>query len=467
MKFFSLDWFKSLIDRNEPVVEKEVVEQKEVVKHVPVNPLVDESPVKSMKLVNNVLTVYLRQSGEVLIKQEADVNDFNRVANAASEQEVRKIFANVEGLRQMIKQEAIEKDLVKEYEQMEKVLTSLEILDQFSDFEVEGSSIILKDTGRTLPDVLVQEFREIIDSYAGYSIQQIEELLPKNEKYKSLKYFFMWACLNPRAEVADQLYAFLKKNSFRITKQGFFVALRNVVTIPNDDPESRDLVDFVSNAYNKIKTVWKKSPAAFIVDKNKETGKYEFYNYAGEGFYKGLGTLKELYANLPSMKGNRFTDAHTRTFDIRIGVPVNMPPEECSWSTVDCAEAGLHFTADEIHYVGCGDTSVLALINPMKVVGIGEFKGRCYEYLPIMTVPREEATKILHDVDFDTLQLDEDYAIRELESLAEKAKAGFVAETSKHEFNLPGMSTLQISRIVTSLEDMKSVLSKRVSSITK
>jgi hypothetical protein len=45
----------------------------------------------------------------------------------------------------------------------------------------------------------------------------------------------------------------------------------------------------------------------------------------------------------------------------------------------------------------------------MKVVGIGQHKGRCYEYLPIMTVPREEATQILHDGDFDTLQLDDEY----------------------------------------------------------
>jgi hypothetical protein len=142
-----------------------------------------------------------------------------------------------------------------------------------------------------------------------------------------------------------------------------------------------------------------------------------------------------------------------------------MPKEDCNWSTQDCAAAGLHFTSDQIHYVGCGDQSVIVLINPMKVVGIGQHKGRCYEYLPIMTVPREEATRILHDSEFDTIQLDEDYAIRELESLTEKVKDGFAAESRKYEFNLPAISAAEITNIVNSLSEMKATISKRVSTI--
>ena len=139
-----------------------------------------------------------------------------------------------------------------------------------------------------------------------------------------------------------------------------------------------------------------------------------------------------------------------------------MDPKSCRWNTDDCGAEGLHFTSDEIHYVGCGDQSVLVLINPMKVVGIGESKGRCWEYLPIMTVPREEATTILHDLDFDTLQLDDSYAIRELEDLTEKAKDGFVAESKKHEFNMPHISTREIENIVASLDEMKNEISKRI-----
>ena len=112
-----------------------------------------------------------------------------------------------------------------------------------------------------------------------------------------------------------------------------------------------------------------------------------------------------------------------------------------------------------------GERHYFWLINPMKVVGIGESKGRCWEYLPIMTVPRDEATSILHDLDFDTLQLDDSYAIRELEGLTEKAKDGFVAESKKHEFNLPHISTIDIENIVASLDQMKDEIGNRVVSI--
>jgi hypothetical protein len=82
-----------------------------------------------------------------------------------------------------------------------------------------------------------------------------------------------------------------------------------------------------------------------------------------------------------------------------------------------------------------------------------------------MTVPREEATSILHDVSFDTLELDEDYAIRELESLAEKVQAGFVAEANKYEFNLPTLSSRELKNIVASLDEMKKEITKRVTII--
>jgi hypothetical protein len=312
----------------------------------------------------------------------------------------------------------------------------------------------------------------------------------------------MWCCLNPRAEVAHELYRFLQENSFRITKQGFFVALRNVVTLHG----SNELVQFVSNTYNKVKAVWKKSPDNYHVflengeyvlvhiddmyeeiveecDVCEGTGEYydyeeeyteECYQCDGAGEITGtiakqkgqdLGTLTALYLDLPNRAENRFTDDWTKTFDIRIGKPVTMPMSDCNWSTQDCAAAGLHFTADQIHYVGCGDQSVLVLINPMKVVGIGEHKGRCYEYLPIMTVPREEATSILHDLDFDTLALDEHYVVSELENLTETVQSNFAAETQKYSFNLPHISSAEVDRIILSLDDMKDALSSRVSEV--
>jgi hypothetical protein len=101
----------------------------------------------------------------------------------------------------------------------------------------------------------------------------------------------------------------------------------------------------------------------------------------------------------------------------------------------------------------------------MKVVGIGTAKGRCYEYLPISTVSRDEATQILHDLDFSTIDLDEYYVESELDFLSEKAQAAFAEEAKKYEFNLPAISSSEIGKIVNSLKKMKDELGGRVKEV--
>ena len=413
-------------------------------------------PYMHLKMVNDVLTIVL-QDGQIISKPNATQDDFKAAQSANSESD---LFALV--MSQEVREDKMKRDA--EVSRMKAIQKGLTELASFSDFVVDGYTVYLKGISRSLPQILVEEFLTIIGAYSnmGISNDEIEKSLPYNESYQGLKRFFMWCCLNPRAEVAHELYRFLKENSFRITKQGFFVALRNVVSLCDDTA----LVDFVSNSYNKIKAIWKKDPSQYNVwrDSNDFLHLQDF-NYQPSVDMTNVGNLTDLYLELPEMKNNRYTDAWTRTFDIRVGVPVNMPISDCNWSTQDCAAAGLHFTADHINYVGCGDTSMLILINPMKVVGIGEYKGRCYEYLPLMTVPTEESTTILHDLNFDTLELDDQYAVRELESLVERTQAGFVAESRKYDFNIPNISISEIKGITASLEEMYSEIVGRIKNI--
>jgi hypothetical protein len=467
-----MQWFKSKIEH---AVEKAISNKIDnLMEQEDVEEVSSQKPYTNIKLVNDVLTVVLR-NGNILTKTGATDDDYYKAVNATTEASLYNVCSTAEIMEERRKNEA-------EIARVKAVQQGIKKLEGLADFEVEGDSVKLAGTGRTMPQLLVEQFIQIVDR-AGYYVGfgDLEAKLAQDEEYQALKRFFMWCCLNPRAEVADDLYEFLQNNSFRITKQGFFVALRNIVTLHG----GTELVQFISNAYNKVKAVWKKNPDNYHVfvkdnqysfihvdDMYEEIEEYdqeeeEFYidTIAKFGLGEDLGSLTELYLDLPNRVENRFTDAHTRTFDIRVGKVTNMPPEQCNWNRADCGHAGLHFTADQINYVGCGDTSVLILINPMKVVGIGELKGRCYEYLPIMTVPREESTTILHDLDFDTLELDEDYAIRELQNLADRAKDGFVIEASKHQFNIPAMTHFQIENIAASLCEMKNTLSKRVSTI--
>lgn len=411
------------------------------------DPYVYVKPYKHLKMVNDILTIVLND-GKIITKSKATQEDYKTATQAMSESDLFSIVMSQEVREDKMKRDA-------EISRYKAIAKGLELLKSFKDFEVKDSTVYIKGISRSLPQIIVEEFLAIINAYSELGIpnEEIAESLEFNESYLALKRFFMWCCLNPRAEVAHELYRFLKENSFRITKQGFFVALRNVVSLCDDTT----LVDFVSNSYNKIKAIWKKDPSQMNVWKDANNF-YFLQNVEYTGSDKDttffVGNLTELYLELPEMKSNRYTDDWTKTFDIRVGVPVNMPLSDCNWSTQDCAAAGLHFTANHINYVGCGDTSMLILINPMKVVGIGEHKGRCYEYLPLMTVPTEESTTILHDINFDTLQLDDSYAIRELQGLAERTEAGFIAESRKYDFNIPNISMSEITNITCSLDEM-------------
>ena len=490
----SLEFFKSLIERDTKVMEMLLKDTTTPTypsnvtgTHSIINDLratIGAKPYSNIKFVNDVLTVVLND-GNIISKHPATADDFQRARNAKNEVELFAIC-----MVQEVYNDKLEKE--REIEKMKALAEGAKKLATYPDyFEVKDGSVYVKGINRSLPPLLVEEFLLVISRHNPLVA------LDADDNFTALYNFWMWCCLNPRAEVADKLFNFLKKNSFKITKQGFFTALRNVVTIHG----GTEFVQFISESYNKVKAVWKKSPDKYTVfldngeykivhiddlydeewvecgycyDEECDDDDCECPTCHGEGGYddivekengEKIGNLTELYLDLPNREENRFTDAHTQTFDIRIGQVVHMDPDKCRWNTDDCGAEGLHFTSDEIHYVGCGDQSVLVLINPMKVVGIGESKGRCWEYLPIMTVPREEATKLLHDLDFDTIGLDEEFTIKEMLGLKEKVVEGFTAEAKKYSVNFPTVSMEEVNNIVSNLSRMQYIISARVKNI--
>jgi hypothetical protein len=503
-KFLSLDWFKSKVEVS---IDRVIANKLDslIEQDVPLDQKCTAKPQRqyfSMKLVNDTLTVVLND-GAIITKPNACEDDYYAVTEAKSIEEILAIVSSAEVMANIEKAKA-------EAARIRALQQGIQILAVLPDFRVEGNTVYLAGTSRSLPQLLVEKFIEIVDRVANEPSQDVfSDQLMQDDEYLAHKNFFMWCCLNPRAEVAHELYRFLTENSFKITKQGFFVALRNVVTLHG----SPELVHFVSNAYNKVKAVWKKNPDHYTIflengeyklvhdsalvnvqkvtsddcvecngaggwyDWDDEwedcttcdgTGIVEEYTYEEEipvEHGQRIGGLTELYLDLPNREENRFTDNWSRTFDIRVGQVVSMPMEECNWSTQDCATAGLHFAGYTAPYVLCGDTTVMTLHNPMKVVGIGREKGRCWEYLPFMLTTVAEADQIMNDRSFDFLQLDEQYAIRELESLTEKVKDGFATEAKKYEFNLPQISASEINMIVANLSEMKTKIKDRVVTI--
>lgn len=478
MGIFSLNWFKSERQRKleeleieEKILKNKLLErqlhevatpppskdEKEQVYPVPEEPA-SVSLFRRVMLINNNLTI-IWNDGSTSNKTGCSEEDYREILKASSTAEILLILKNTDSPIQYESKE--EEEALQE---RKNIIKSSYVIDLLSKFEKRDDAYYIKGINRSIPPLLLTSIAEIAERFRKSESEHWEEALYDDVEFNSLIRFFSWCCLNKRPEVVRDLYGFLKKNSFRITKQGFFVALRNVVSM--NSYKENELVAAISNAYQKIRTVWKQNPEKYILYQTLE-GDYGITKSATllHNHIK-IGNVSKLYHNLPEMEENRYTDAHTRTFDIRVGRVVSMPPEQCSWSTADCAEAGLHFTADHIHYVGCGNTSVLVLINPMKVVGIGEYKGRCYEYLPIMTVSTDESTEILHDLDFDTLELDESYAIHELNSIEEHLASEFVSEEDEERFRVPRLSPTDKSNLTSILDNLREEVSKRIVSVS-
>jgi len=384
-KFLSLDWFKQTAENamDKVVANKleSLMEQQQVGSDYDIDKETYVKPYFSLRLVNDTLTVVL-MDGNIISKPGATEDDYYAIVDAKSVYEIHAIVGSKDVAADVEKVKA-------EAARIKALQKGIQLLGDLDDFTVEGQSVYLAGTSRSMPQLLVEKFIEIVDRVGHQPADEktFEEALNDDDEYMAHKNFFMWCCLNPRAEVANELYRFLTDNSFKITKQGFFIALRNVVTLHG----SPELVHFVSNAYNKVKAVWKKNPEHYTIflengeyklvhddklfktilvddttctkcdgygawyedEDEDETNYCEICNGSGEvenyeyeqtvpvDHGQKIGGLTELYLDLPNRDENRFTDNWTKTFDIRVGQVVSMPIEECNWSTQDCATAGL------------------------------------------------------------------------------------------------------------------------------
>ena len=247
-KFLSLEWFKGKVEHSIDQVISNKLESlmEEDSKLNSSEP--PEKPYVNVKLVNNIMTIVMSDYS-IMTKMNATEEDFHAVESAKDLAEIIMIVSDPNVVSDKLEREAE----VKKIRALQKGSVQLELSGEFT---VKDGSVYLKGMSRSLPRILVEEFIQV-----AWECTENNESLSTNDKFLSLKRFFMWCCLNPRAEVAHELYRFLKENSFRITKQGFFVALRNVVTLHG----SPELVHFVSNTYNKVKAVWKKNPDTYTV----------------------------------------------------------------------------------------------------------------------------------------------------------------------------------------------------------
>jgi len=366
----SLNWFKKNKEMESLKVEEQRIKnsllRSQLEKYV-VQPELGHTTYdklfKMVKFVNNVLTVVMKD-GSIISKSDATIQDFRDVKGVQSEEDLFFIMST-----DRVKEDRAEFE--KELEKNKAVVKGFPILEDTGDFIIEGDTVHLKelyDKGvrRTIPKLLVEKFSEIAGYYEEYGIDYYT--LKDDVEYNSLKKFWLKCCLNPNAQSAEDLYRFLEKHNFKIDKHGNFYAYRRVVSIKNSTDKA--LVDFVSNAYNKVKAVWKKKPSDYTVLNSDEGYKIGKVNSKDDGQDISLGNLEQLYLDLPEMAENRYTAWHGKGEDYRVGKTNSMPRDEGDDNNQISCSRGYHVASQAYDYSGFGDTPILAIVNPMDVLSV-------------------------------------------------------------------------------------------------
>ena len=171
-----------------------------------------------------------------------------------------------------------------------------------------------------------------------------------------------------------------------------------------------------------------------------------------------MGNLGELYAkqvlgaDVVNTVTSMYTDMHTKSMDINLGVPVKMDRKECdSDPAVDCSY-GLHVGATAyVEKFGCGNRTILAcLVNPANVVAVPNYdhsKMRVTEYFPFAT-----ATYVNGKIDIIEQKYFEDdyceYEIEELEAQIQSVKANEIPIETAIEANVEGRPMSELLKIL-------------------
>lgn len=274
-----------------------------------------------------------------------------------------------EAEKQKLKKEQEEKAKLefesKQYEIHERKRKSIRIVSAFGEmFEVDEEGLVYLTGYKTpIPKLLCDKLLD-----AKYN---------PNSKFSvnSLVNFWKWTLLNPNPKAQSDLFDWFAKGDFSITEQGMIVAYRCVDIKKKSD--KRELHEFVHQQYLKIKKQ-KKSPKNYIVIKVK--GEYKLEHEQPHKVPGKVGNLLNLYENAIAADDDTvYTDHHTKSMHIKMGVPVSLPIEVCDTDENAQCSAGLHGMAPS-YGLRYGEVAIMILVNPKSLIAFPSYdktKFRC------------------------------------------------------------------------------------------
>lgn len=324
----------------------------------------------------------------------------------------------------------------------DKIVSDLELKDAYFKGDEELLKELLIEGYKTKKEVIethnksIEKLDDIFSAYPdlfehkneAYYRKGVEVSLPetiinayldsKND-FKSIDNFWLWLCLNPNEESRQDLITFIKHHGMHITKEGLVLGYRRVISKQNSN---KAYIDFISNEFLKVRTKWKKNPLDFTVyevEYAEDDTQYVIFHNSKSFDGKKIGNLKELYLDLESEE-IQFTDAHTKSYDYKIGVENRMDRSKGNQSNLVSCSTGFHCSSKHYDYSGFGDTPVLVVFNPMDVLASpkGEIgKLRVCAFTILATLKQDEDGKLLENENVDYSNLLSEVSHSHLEKL--------------------------------------------------
>lgn len=278
--------------------------------------------------------------------------------------------------------------------------------------DVDSNEVFLGGFNTPVPDDLFEVIKEYYEN--DYPLDAIVN-------------FWKLLMINPDTRVRTDLFKFIKAHDFVLTDSGYMLVYKAVAYKERQD---NDLAEFVTNQYLHVKQDWKCSPNKYMVFRNDDGSfgitKVETAENWDEDDknVEFIGKLGDLNANLDVLSAESetaYTDKHTHSMFIKLGVPVIMDRTSCdSDPKIDCSY-GLHVGATSYveRFGGSGDAVLVCLVNPANVVAVPEYdhsKMRVSEYFPIAVATYEDGKiDIVEQSYFESdYQSHEEFALEEM-----------------------------------------------------
>lgn len=248
--------------------------------------------------------------------------------------------------------------------------------------DVETGEAFLAGFNTPIPDTLLEVIKEYNEN--GYPMDAIIN-------------FWKLLMINPDTRVRKSLFDFIKTHDFVLTDKGYMVVYKAVYRKSDVNNFDASFEEFVSNKYLHVKKTWKENPNKYVVylnsDETLAITKYE-NTLKWDDDTKIFGKLGELYSKVViaengygANKGVVFTDMHTSSMKIQLGVPCKQARKECNADpSIDCSN-GLHVGATKYveNFTNRDSVVLVCLVNPANVVAVPKYdhsKMRVDEYFP-------------------------------------------------------------------------------------